>query len=87
MNITPQRDALDAQAGQEGWVRSNAVRGFRLEHWEYDADRLDGFDYDIGAVRVRAASAKDEAALENVLALWGIRPDCFDYPWTSDDPR
>ncbi|MPY46542.1 hypothetical protein FNH04_43565 [Streptomyces phyllanthi] len=87
MDITPDRVTFDDQAAQEGWVRSNADRGFRLEHWEYDADRIDGFDYDIGAVRVRAASAKDESALEGVLALWGLRPDCFDYSWATDDPR
>jgi hypothetical protein len=31
-------------------------------------------------VLVRAASAAEESALEDVLALWGLRPDCFGYP-------
>ena len=54
---------------------------------EYDADRIDGFDYDIGAVQARAASAKDGSALEGVLAQRALRPDGFDYPWATDDPR
>ncbi|AZQ40179.1 hypothetical protein EJ357_01370 [Streptomyces cyaneochromogenes] len=87
MDITPDRVMRDTQAAQEGWVRGDRSRGFRLEHWEYDADRIDGFDYDVGAVLVRAASAADESALAGVLALWGLRPDCFGYPWESDDPR
>ncbi|MEU2298064.1 hypothetical protein ACK389_01365 [Streptomyces antibioticus] len=87
MDNTPGRDARDALAAQEGWVRGDASRGFRLEHWEYDADRIDGFDYDVGAVLVRAVSAADEPALEGVLALWGIQPASFSYPWDSDDPR
>ena len=58
-----------------------------------DTDRADGrvaevrFDYDIGAVQVRAASAKDLSAVDGVLAQWGLRPDGFDYPWATDDPR
>ncbi|MFD8050423.1 hypothetical protein ACFV5E_44155 [Streptomyces chartreusis] len=87
VEITPKRVTFDEQAAQEGWVRSNAARSFRLEHWEYNAERIDAFDYDMGAVQVRAASAKDEAALEGVLAQWGLRPDGFDYPWATDDPR
>ncbi|MGI5133919.1 MULTISPECIES: hypothetical protein [unclassified Streptomyces] len=87
MDITPERDTRDAQAAQEDWVRGDATRSFRLEHWEYDADRIDGFDHDIDAVLVRAASTADESALEDALALWGLRPDCFGYPWESDDPR
>lgn len=87
VDITPDREAGDAQAALEGWVRGDASRGFRLEHWEYDADRIDGFDHDLGAVLVRGVSAADEPALEDVLARWGLRPDCFGYPWESDDPR
>ncbi|MFF8479391.1 hypothetical protein [Streptomyces antibioticus] len=87
VDITPRRDARDALAAQEGWVRGDASCGFRLEHWEYDADRIDGFDFDVGAVLVRAASAADESALEGALALRGIRPDSFGYPWDIDDPR
>jgi len=87
MDITPAQDARDAQVAREGWVRGDAARGFRLEHWEYDADCIGGFDYDIGAVLVRTASVTDEVALTEALALWGLRPDCFGYPWECDDPR
>ncbi|MFG1665030.1 hypothetical protein [Streptomyces sp. Y7] len=87
VDITPDRDPRDAQAAREGWVRGAGSRNFRLEHWEYDASRIDGFDYDIGAVLVRAASAAGESALEGVITLWGLRPDCFGYAWESDDPR
>ncbi|MFC9970882.1 hypothetical protein ACFVH6_08275 [Spirillospora sp. NPDC127200] len=38
-------------------------RAFRLHHREYDADRIDGFDYDIGAALVRVATADNEADL------------------------
>jgi hypothetical protein len=87
VDITPERDTRDAQAALEDWVRGDATHSLRLEHWEYDADRIDGFDYDIDAVLVRAASAAEESALEVMLALWGLRPDSFGYPWESDDPR
>ncbi|WP_405674967.1 hypothetical protein [Streptomyces canus] len=69
-----------------GWVHSDAERSFRLEHWEYDRDRIDGFDYDIGAVLIGSADATDESELITVLDAWGARPGLFVYPWESEDP-
>jgi hypothetical protein len=63
------------------------ARAFRLEHWEYDADRIDGFDYDLGAVMIRAATAADEQGLLAMLQAWQLRPGQFRYPWQTDDPR
>lgn len=67
-------------------MRSDAHRSFRLTHWEYEADRLDGFDHDIGAELVRSATAANEADLALVLTAWHLTPDCFVHPWESDDP-
>jgi hypothetical protein len=55
VDITPERDDLDAQAASEGWQRPDHDRAFRVEHWDYDEQQIDGWDYDIGARQVRAA--------------------------------
>ncbi len=87
VDIAPARTRADQRARDEGWVRGDTDRRFRLEHWEYDGDRLDGFDHDIGAALVASADAADEAGLLAVLAAWGLRPGAFSYPWETDDPR
>ncbi|WP_329388340.1 hypothetical protein OG625_33220 [Streptomyces sp. NBC_01351] len=87
VDIRPELGEADARARDEGWVRSDAQRGFRLEHWEYERERIDGFDYDIGAALIGSADAPDEAQLITVLSAWGVRPDLFGHPWDSDDPR
>jgi hypothetical protein len=38
-----------------------------------------GHDYDVGAERVRAAAAADEAELCQVLVAWGLTPQQFQY--------
>ncbi|MFJ6650529.1 hypothetical protein ACIQPS_33320 [Streptomyces sp. NPDC091290] len=86
-DIRPEQSDLDLQARDEGWARSNVDRGFRLEHREYDRERIEGFAYDIGAVLIRSADAPDESDLTTVLNRWGVRPGLFAYPWDSDDPR
>ncbi|MFG2482331.1 hypothetical protein ACGFSI_06145 [Streptomyces virginiae] len=86
VDISPTRDRSDDRARDEGWVREDRNRRFRLRHREYDGDRLDGFDYDIGMVLVASADAADEAALCAVLTTWGLRPDAFVHPWETDDP-
>jgi hypothetical protein len=87
VDVRPEKSEPDAQAQGEGWVRSDVERGFHLEHWEYDRERIDGFDYDIGAVLIRIADATDESELISVLNAWGIRPDLMVYPWDSEDPK
>ncbi|MCX5161223.1 hypothetical protein OOK39_18345 [Streptomyces sp. NBC_00264] len=87
VDIRPARSAPDVQARDEGWVRSDSERSFRLEHWEYDHEHMDGFDYDLGATLIGSADAPDESELSSVLNAWGIRPGRFVYPWESNDPR
>ncbi|WP_406841575.1 hypothetical protein ACICHK_41955 (plasmid) [Streptomyces sp. AHU1] len=85
MDVHPKKSDPDAQAQGEGWVRSDAERSFRLEHWEYDRERIDGFHYDIGAVLIGTADATDESELITVLNAWGVWPGLFVYPWESED--
>ncbi|MBM2620517.1 hypothetical protein JIG36_33955 [Actinoplanes sp. LDG1-06] len=87
VDITPGEVADDAQAHREGWTHRSTARSFRIEHWEYDADLIDGYDYDIGAVRVRSASAADEPELLTVLESWQLSPGQFQYVWDTADPR
>ncbi|MFD9366177.1 hypothetical protein ACFWA6_00520 [Streptomyces sp. NPDC060020] len=87
VDVRPEKDESDARAQADGWVRGDAERGFRVEHWEYDRERIDGFDYDIGAVLIGSADAVDEAELICVLAAWGVPPGRFVHPWDSEDPR
>jgi hypothetical protein len=68
-------------------VTPRPTAGFRLEHWEYDVGRMDGFDYDIGAVLLRTASVTGEAELADTIRAWQLEPDHFTYPWRTDDPR
>ncbi|WP_257234600.1 hypothetical protein [Streptomyces sp. JV178] len=87
VDVRPTWSEPDARARDEGWVRSDAGRGFRLEHWEYDSERVDGFDYDIGAALTKSADASDESELITVLSEWGVRPGLFVHPWDSGDPK
>ncbi|MFB9318237.1 hypothetical protein [Cryptosporangium minutisporangium] len=87
VSITPSKAPVDEYARREGWVHSDHGRSFRVEHWEYDADRIDGFDYDVGAMLMRSALAVDESQLLAVLRLWRLSPGQFRYAWETDDPR
>ncbi len=87
MGVTPSRTPADESAKRQGWTAGSAGRSFRVQHWEYDADRLDGFDYDIGAVLVRSTVAADELELVAALVAWQLRPTEFGYPRDTDDPR
>ncbi|MET8149627.1 hypothetical protein ACIBSW_23865 [Actinoplanes sp. NPDC049668] len=61
-------------------------RTFKLEHWDYDADQLDGFDYDIDAILVKTTTVAGEAQLAVALDAWNLRPEQFLHPWQTDDP-
>ncbi|MFH8500659.1 hypothetical protein [Streptomyces coeruleorubidus] len=87
VDVSPKKSGLDAQAQDEGWVRSDAQRSFRLELWEYERERINGLDYDIGAVLIDSADATGESELITVLNAWGVRPDLLVYPWESEDPK
>src|SRR5215213_5488728 len=86
VTINPVTTPADHQARQEGWKRADPAREYRLTHWDYDADQIDGFDYDLGAVLIQDATATDEAELITTLQSWNLRPDQFLYPWQTDDP-
>jgi len=87
VDIRPIGTDADREAHREGWSRPGRDRTFKLEHWEYDADQMDGFDYDIGAVLVRTALATDEEQLAEVLQSWKLSPGQFLYPWQTGDPK
>ncbi|WP_404956990.1 hypothetical protein [Streptomyces sp. 147326] len=61
--------------------------GYRLTHREYDGERIEGFDYDIGAALIRSATATNERDLATTLTTWHLHPGLFDHPWNTEDPR
>ncbi|WP_330272265.1 hypothetical protein OG205_35590 [Lentzea sp. NBC_00516] len=87
VDIWPLRTPADGEAAGQGWKRADRARTFTLQHWDYEADRLDGYDYDIGAVLVKGATVVGEPELAAALGEWGLHPELFDYPWRSDDPK
>lgn len=86
IGITPILTPADAQACDEGWKLADTERAFRLQHWDYDGDRISGFDYDIGAILIRTATPASEHELNTMLDAWQLHPDQFLYPWQTDDP-
>ncbi|MCX5612508.1 MULTISPECIES: hypothetical protein [unclassified Streptomyces] len=70
-----------------GSCTPEADRTFPFEHWEYDSGRIDGFDYDIGAVLIASAKATGESELMTVLTGWKLSPRQFVYSWDSQDPK
>ena len=67
-------------------VRSDAGRSFRVIHWEFEADRLEGYDHDLGFVRLRHADAADERELLAVLREWRLPPAGFRCSWDAVGP-
>ncbi|MEJ3743522.1 hypothetical protein WEI85_09565 [Actinomycetes bacterium KLBMP 9797] len=61
VDIQPVTTAADTDAQRQGWTRSDRDRTFKLQHWDYDADQIDGLDHDIGAVLVHAKTVTGEA--------------------------
>ncbi|MEV4251803.1 hypothetical protein AB0J52_01400 [Spirillospora sp. NPDC049652] len=84
--VRPVTTPADERARQEGWKRADRTREYRLTHWDYAADQIDGFDYDLGAVLIRDETVADEAALVTALQDWNLRPDQFQYLWQTDAP-
>ncbi|SDJ33951.1 hypothetical protein SAMN05192558_108119 [Actinokineospora alba] len=87
VDITPVITEADAEARNQGWKRADDARTFTLRHWDYDADRLDGMDYDVGSVLIKAATAAGEPELAAILETWHLHPEQFVYPWQTDDPK
>ena len=48
--------------------------GFIVGHYEYDAERLAGYDYDIGQTCHREARVRSVEAAEVEIAHWGFDP-------------
>ncbi|WP_433828618.1 hypothetical protein ACQP2E_04560 [Actinoplanes sp. CA-015351] len=86
VHIVPSSEPADKAALRTGRARSDDARSFRVTHWEFEADRLEGYDHDLGAVRIRNAEAADEAALLAVLREWRLRPDGFEHSWDTVGP-
>ncbi|WP_205718365.1 hypothetical protein [Actinomadura sp. WMMA1423] len=86
VTIHPVTTPADDLARREGWKRTDRAREYLLTHRDYDAEVLDGFDYDLGAVVVQRAAATGEEELTAILQAWNLRPDRFLYPWQTDDP-
>jgi hypothetical protein len=87
VDIRPTRTDGDRAAEREGWHRSDRNRSFRVEHWDYDQQQASGWDYDVGAERLKATTAANEDDLLRVIVAWGLRPADFQYPWNTADPR
>jgi hypothetical protein len=87
VDITPHRTPADAEARGNGWNRTDDARTFTLRHWDYDAGRLDGYDYDIGAFLIRTTTVVGEPDLVVALRAWRLHPGQFQYPWQTDDPQ
>ncbi|MFG1606699.1 hypothetical protein [Actinoplanes sp. NPDC049265] len=87
VDITPGKVEVDAPARGERRAHRSAARSFRIEHWDYDAELIDGFDYDIGARLLRSVAAADESELLTILRDWRLDPSSFLYAWDTADPR
>ncbi|AEV82043.1 hypothetical protein ACWT_1027 [Actinoplanes sp. SE50] len=85
VHIVPSGRSADEDALRAGAARSDTGRSFLVTQWEYEADRLEGYDPP-GAVRLRCAQAADESELLTVLREWRLPPDGFDYSWDTVDP-
>ncbi|MBL7258859.1 hypothetical protein [Paractinoplanes lichenicola] len=87
VDITPGGVDADKQARREGWTHRSSARAFRVEHWDYDAALIDGYDYDIGATLIRSGHPADESELLTLLREWHLSPRDFTYAWSTADPR
>lgn len=87
VDITPVTTPADTEAHNQGRKRADKARTFNLQHWDYDGNRLDGFDYDIEAILIKTATIAGEHDLTTALEAWHLQPEQFRYPWDTDDPR
>jgi hypothetical protein len=86
VHIVPSVGPDDEAAVRAGGVHSNSSRSFRVAQWEFEADRLEGYDHDLGFVRLRHAEAADETELLAVLREWRLPPAGFRCSWDTVDP-
>jgi hypothetical protein len=87
VDIQPITTSTDRDARTEGWTRSDRDRTFKLTHREYDADQIDGFDYDVGAILVKSMTVVGEVPLAAALQTWSLQPSQFLHPWETADPQ
>jgi hypothetical protein len=73
-------------APAEGWQRPDHDRAFRVEHGDYDEQQIDGWDHDIGAQRVRTATAANEAAPPELITAGDFIPTNFTHRWDTAGP-
>jgi hypothetical protein len=64
-----------------------AKGGVICSRWRAAAVKLCGWDYNLGAVMIRAADAAGEEELLAMLQAWQLRPEQFHYSWQTSDPR
>lgn len=83
VSVRHEKEPEDALADAEGWTRPSSSRSFHIDHWEYDEQWQDTWDYDIGAAHVSHARATSEAELVASLARLGLAPADFSYPWQT----
>jgi hypothetical protein len=87
VDIRPNHSPQDRAARADGWIRQDASRSFVVQHWEYAEDRLDGFDYDVGAEQIAVIQVASEEDLGTAMSRFGLTANAFKYPWDTDDPR
>ncbi|MFD4247696.1 hypothetical protein ACFWP3_39855 [Streptomyces sp. NPDC058525] len=87
MDITASQAPCDSEAREQGCVPGNTDRSFRLEHWEYDSERIEGFSYDVGGVLMASAGAADESEPVTVLTHWQLSPRQLVCLRDSEDPN
>lgn len=71
----------------EGWQHPDDNVPSRWGHWYYDQQQIDGWDYDIGAQRVRTARAANKAAPLELITAWGLQPTDLTHSWNIAGPR
>jgi hypothetical protein len=68
-------------------ARPERGRTFRLQHWDYDADRIGGSGYDVGAILMRSTAVTGDDQLVLALWAWGLELDQLRYPADTDAPQ
>jgi hypothetical protein len=86
VTIRPIATAAGVDGRRQGWTRPDRDRTFKLEHRDYGAGPISGFEYDIGAVLVQVTTATGEVQPTAALEVWNLQPKQFLHPRQTDDP-
>jgi hypothetical protein len=87
VTISPNRTPGDDEAEREGWTRPDRNRTYTLQHWDYEAAAIEGWDFDIGSILLRDQTVTGEAAMTTTIEEWGLHPEDFRYYWQTAAPR